>query len=54
MSVCMNRCGGWKRSVIGAVSSAIDSSLSRITSTSIEGGIGPTPDEPVSVMCGGL
>ena len=54
MSVCMNLCAGRKESVIGAVSAAIGSSFSRISSTSVDGGIGPAPDDPVSVMWGGL
>jgi hypothetical protein len=54
MSVCMNLCEGWNERVIGAVSRVIGSNLSRISSTLIEGGIGPAPDDPVSVMCGGL
>jgi len=40
--------------MIGAVSRVIGSSFSLISSTLTEGGIGPAPDDPVSVMCGGL
>jgi len=36
------------------VSLVIGSSFSRISSTLTEGGIGPAPDDPVSVRCGGL
>jgi hypothetical protein len=54
MFVCMNLCGGRNESVIGAVSRVIGSSFSRISSTLIEGGIGPAPDEPVIVRWGGL
>jgi len=54
MLVCMNLCAGWNESVMGAVSRVIGSSFSRISSTLTEGGIGPAPDDPVRVRCGGL
>ena len=54
MFVCMNLWGGWNESVMGAVSLVIGSSISRISSTLIEGGIGPAPEDPVRVRWGGL
>ncbi len=54
MFVCMKRCGAPNERVMGAVSRAMGSSVSRISSTLTEGGIGPAPDDPVRVMCGGL
>ena len=54
MFVCMNRWGGRNERVIGAVSRVIGSSFCLISSTPTEGGIGPAPEDPVSVRCGGL
>ncbi len=54
MFVCMNLCGDWNESVMGAVSLVIGSSFSRISSTLTDGGIGPAPEDPVSVRWGGL
>ena len=54
MSLCMNLSGGPKRSDIGLDDATIGSRRARSRSTLTEAGIGPTPDEPVIVMCGGL
>jgi hypothetical protein len=53
MVVCMNRIGAPKGSTNGAVDDAIGSSASRSRSTDIDGLIGPTPDDPAIVTCGG-
>jgi hypothetical protein len=52
--VCMKSCGGPNDSVIGAVEAVIGCSFARISSMSADGGMGPAPEEPVSVICGGL
>jgi hypothetical protein len=52
MSVCMNRIGAPRRAVIGAVVSAIGASAVLSSSTGTLSGTGPTPDDPVIVMCG--
>src|SRR4051812_2972578 len=54
MFVCMNRCAGPKARVIGAVVAAIGSRAFFMSSSATDGGIGPAPEDPVSVRCGGL
>ena len=54
LSVWLNPCGGCDGGGIGAVSPTIGASFARISSTLTEGGIGPAPDDPVRVRCGGL
>jgi len=39
--------------VIGGVSLVIGSSFACISSTVTDGGMGPAPDDPARVMCGG-
>jgi hypothetical protein len=50
MFVDMNRCGRSKGSASGGVLAAMGASASRIRSGGVLGRIGPTPEEPTSVM----
>ena len=52
MSVCMNRIGGPRRATMGAVDSAMGLSAVSSCSSGVLSGMGPTPDDPVIVMCG--
>ncbi len=50
----MNRIGGSNLSFIGSLDDAIGASFSLSSATLTDAGIGPTPDDPVIVTCGGL
>ena len=52
MSVCMNRIGAPSRAVIGDVDLAMGASAASMSSRGTVSGMGPTPDDPVIVMCG--
>lgn len=54
ISVCMKRSGGPNRSDSGAVDDATGASFSSNCEAVNEGGIGPAPEDPVSVTCGAL
>ena len=53
MSVCMNRIGAATWSVSGGVVAAIGASAARSSSIVVRPSIGPIPDDPTNVMCGG-
>ena len=51
--LCMKRIGGSSSTVIGGVEAATGSSAARSSASVVSGEIGPIPDEPLIVMCGG-
>ena len=54
ISVCMNRTGAPSANVRGGVDAAMSASAARNSSTDVPGAIGPAPDDPITVMCGGI
>ena len=54
MSVCMNRIGAPSSSLSGGVDAVMGSIAPRNSPTVVVGAMGPAPEDPTRVICGGI